>query len=285
MTKITKIMIIINNNNKIFRLIILMIKNFWIQRSLLIQLWKRDFAVRYKNGILQTVWAFLNPLLMLALYSFVFVFVFKLRWQTGADTQANFVIMLFSGIVTHGVLAEFLGRAPTLISSHTIYVKKVVFPLEFLPLLPLFGSLINFLVGMILVVILLLYSEGSIPPTVVLLPFVLIPYVLMILGISYFLSAIGVFLRDLNQLTGLLSTVTLFASPVLFPLEIMPAAFRPYLYFNPITVILEQLRKVSILGTMPDWTALGIYTVIACIVFALGLSWFQSARKGFADVL
>lgn len=262
-----------------------MLKNFWRQRNLLLQLWKRDFAMRYKLGVIGVAWALLNPLLMLALYSFVFVLVFKLRWPIGPDTQANFVIMLFCGIITHGFFAEFLTRAPTLIASHKVYVTKVIFPLELLPLLPLFGAFLNFLFGMILVIILLLYSGTSVPPTIVLLPLVLIPYTFMVLGISYFLCAMGVFLRDLNQLVGLLSTLTMFASPVLFPLESLPATFRPYLYLNPITVIVEQLRNVSILGTMPDWTALGIYTLIACVIFSLGLSCFQATRKGFADVL
>lgn len=259
--------------------------SFWTHRNLLLQLWKRDFAVRYKHGVLGIAWALLNPLMMLALYSFVFVFVFKMRWGAGPDTKGNFVILLFTGLVVHGFFAEFITRAPLLITTNASYVKKVVFPVELLPLVPLLGAVINFLVGMILVALLLLYLQGSLPITIILLPIIIAPYTLLILGISYFLSATGVFVRDLTHVVGILSTVAMFASPVLFPIENVPEGYRSFLYANPLTVIVEQLRGVSILGVMPDWTALILYSIVAVVVFFLGFSWFQATRKGFADVL
>lgn len=259
--------------------------SFWINRNLLLQLWKRDFSVRYRSGLLGVAWALLNPLMMLALYSFVFVFVFKMRWGAGPDTKGNFVILLFTGLVVHGFFAEFITRAPLLISSHASYVKKVIFPLELLPLVPLLGALINFLIGMVLVALLLFYLQGSVPLTILFLPIVIAPYTLLILGISYFLSATGVFVRDLTHLVGILATVAMFASPVLFPIENVPEPYRSLLYLNPLTVIVQQLRGVSILGTMPDMLMLGLYLLAACIVFLLGFGWFQAVRKGFADVL
>lgn len=259
--------------------------NFWSHRNLLVQLWKRDFTVRYKNGILGIAWAVLNPLMMLALYSFVFVFVFKMRWGAGPDTKGNFVILLFTGLVVHGFFAEFITRAPLLITTNASYVKKVVFPVELLPLVPLLGAVINFFVGMLLVALLLFYLQGSVPLTIIFLPVVIAPYTILILGFSYFLSATGVFVRDLTHLVGILSTVAMFASPVLFPIENVPEGYRSFLYANPLTVIVEQLRGVSILGVQPDWTALGLYSVAAIVVFFLGFSWFQATRKGFADVL
>ncbi|MRN42348.1 MULTISPECIES: ABC transporter permease [unclassified Brucella] len=259
--------------------------SFWSHRNLLMQLWRRDFAVRYKNGILGVAWAVLNPLMMLALYSFVFVFVFKMRWGAGPDTKGNFVILLFTGLVVHGFFAEFITRAPLLIATNASYVKKVVFPVELLPLVPLLGAVINFVVGMLLVALLLFYLQGSVPLTIILLPVVIAPYTLLVLGFSYFLSATGVFVRDLTHVVGILSTVAMFASPVLFPIENVPEGYRSFLYANPLTVIVEQLRGVSILGVLPDWTTLGLYSVAAIVVFFLGFSWFQAARKGFADVL
>ncbi|MFD1793293.1 ABC transporter permease [Ochrobactrum teleogrylli] len=259
--------------------------NFWSHRNLLVQLWKRDFTVRYKNGILGVAWAVLNPLMMLALYSFVFVFVFKMRWGAGPDTKGNFVILLFTGLVVHGFFAEFITRAPLLITTNASYVKKVVFPVELLPLVPLLGAVINFFVGMLLVALLLFYLQGSVPLTIIFLPVIIAPYTILILGFSYFLSATGVFVRDLTHLVGILSTVAMFASPVLFPIENVPEGYRSFLYANPLTVIVEQLRGVSILGVLPDWTALGLYSVAAIVVFFLGFSWFQATRKGFADVL
>lgn len=257
----------------------------WRNRSLLLQLWKRDFASRYKNGILGIGWALINPLLMLALYSFVFVTVFKMRWGSGPDVKGNFVILLFTGLIVHSFFAEFITRAPLLVSTNISYVKKVVFPLELLPLVPLLGAAINFVVGIVLVSALLFYLQGSVPATIFLLPAIVLPYALLVLGISYFLSATGVFIRDLTHVVGIVSTVAMFASPVLFPMESVPAAYQPFLYANPLTVIVEQLRDIAVLGIVPDWRVTGAYSVAAVVVFLLGFGWFQATRKGFADVL
>lgn len=259
--------------------------NLWKSRNLLLQLWKRDFAMRYKNGVLGIAWALLNPLLMLALYSFVFVFVFKMRWGAGPDTKGNFVILLFTGLVVHGFFSDFVTRAPLLVTSNVSYVKKVVFPLELLPLVPILSAVVNFVVGMGLVALLLFYLQGSVPATIIFLPFVIGPYALMVLGLSYFLAATGVFVRDLTHLVGILSTIAMFASPVLFPIENVPEDYRSYLYANPLTLIVEQLRAVAILGNMPDWSSMIVYLVAASTVFLLGFGWFQATRKGFADVL
>lgn len=259
--------------------------NLWKNRHLLLQLWRRDFDMRYKNGILGIAWALLNPLLMLALYSFVFVFVFQMRWGAGPDTKGGFVILLFSGLVVHGFFAEFITRAPQLITTNVSYVKKVVFPLELLPLVPLLSAVVNFVVGMVLVALLLFYLQGSVPATIIFLPIVIGPYVLMVLGLSYFLAATGVFVRDLTHVAGMLSTIAMFASPVLFPIENVPEGYRAFLYANPLTLIVEQLRAVAILGNMPDWQSLFVYFIAAFIVFFLGFSWFHATRRGFADVL
>ena len=261
------------------------LRSIWRNRSLLLQLWKRDFAARYKNGILGVAWAFINPLLMLALYSFVFVAVFKMRWGAGPDTKGNFVILLFTGLIVHGFFAEFITRAPLLVSANASYVKKVVFPLELLPFMPLLSALINFCVGMVLVSLLLFYLQGSIPVTILLLPVLVLPYAILILGITYFLSATGVFIRDLAHVVGIVSTVAMFASPVLFPLENVPEAYRMLLYANPLTLIVEQLREIAILGVVPDWRLTLLYAGVAVSIFFLGVSWFQATRKGFADVL
>lgn len=259
--------------------------NIWAGRRLLLQLWTRDFAVRYRGGMLGFSWAVINPLLMLALYSFVFVSVFKMRWGSGPDVRGSFVILLFTGLIVHGFFAEFLARAPVLVSSNSTYVKKVVFPLELLPLVPLLGATINLGIGILLVSCLLLFVQGSIPLTIFLLPFILTPYVVLVLGMSYFLSATGVYIRDMTQLVGIATTISMFASPVLFPLENVPENYRMFLYLNPLTTVVVQLREVAILGVVPDWRVWTAYSFVSLIVFFLGFRWFQATREGFADVL
>ena len=257
----------------------------WKNRGLLFQLWMRDFSSRYRSGLLGVTWALINPLLMLALYSFVFVGVFKMRWGSGPNVQGNFVILLFTGLIVHGFFAEFVTRAPLLISSNSSYVKRVIFPLELLPLVPLMAAIINILIGVFLIVCLLFYVQGSIPVTLILLPFVLVPYAMLILGFSYFLSATGVFVRDLNQVVGIVTTVAMFASPVLFPIENVPESYRWILYANPLTLVVGQLREVVVLGKVPDLLSWLIYFAAAVSIFLLGFAWFQKTRKGFADVL
>lgn len=262
-----------------------LLKELRTHRGLLVQLCARDYAARYRGGLLGIGWSFLNPILTLAMYSFVFVVVFRMRWPSGPDVQGNFVILLFTGLIVHALFAELISRAPLAVTSNVAYVKKVVFPLEFLPLMPLLGALVNFAVGLLLVLLLVFYLQGYIPPTALFLPIVLIPFILTILGISYFFAAVGVFVRDLAQLISFIVSIALFASPVLYPLDSVPERFRYLLYANPITFAVEELRNLSILGIAPNVIGLSIYMLAAIILFVLGLTFFERTKKGFADVL
>lgn len=262
-----------------------LLREIWSQRSLLLQLWARDYTARYRGGILGLGWSFLNPLLLLAMYSFVFVTVFRMRWPSGPDVQGSFVILLFTGLIVHGFFADLVSRSPFAVTTNVAYVKKVVFPLEFLPLMPLCASLINFAVGLFLVLALVLYLQGFIPLTILYLPLVIAPFILFILGICYFFASVGVYVRDLAQLINFLVSISLFASPVLYPLDSVPPRFQALLYLNPITFAVEELRKLSILGQHPDWIGLSIYSAAALLVFVLGVTWFDKTKKGFADVL
>ncbi|MGF1753738.1 ABC transporter permease [Vibrio makurazakiensis] len=262
-----------------------MIKNVKNSRALLKQLMVRDFTARYKSGALGLAWTMINPLLMLALYSFVFVAVFKMRWGVGDTSGHNFILLLFTGILVHGLFSEFITRAPTLITSNPAYVKKVVFPLELLPLTPLLSAIVNFSLGMVLVVLMQIGVNGDISIYALLTPLILIPFLILLLGISFIFSSLGVYFRDLSQISGLIATIAMFASPVLFPLENVPEKYRDLLYLNPITLVVEQIRGVVILGELPNLTHAFIYSVISIAIFVLGLMWFKIVKKGFSDVL
>jgi len=264
-----------------------LIRSIVANRYLVSQLAHRDFVSRFRGGVLGSGWALLNPLMMLGLYSFVFVVVFKMRWEVGPDrdTHGNFVILLFSGLIVHTFFAENVTRAPHLIVSNVSYVKKITFPLELLSLLPIYGASINFGIGLVLVAALLFLVQGSIPLTILLAPVVFAPFAILVAGLNYFISATGVYLRDLNQIMGTIATVAMFASPVLYPLENVPETYRKFLYLNPLTVVVEQLRHVAILGDQPDWSIMMAYTAVAAVIFCLGYLWFQTTRRGFADAL
>lgn len=250
---------------------------------LLLQLLRRDIAGRYRGSALGMLWPLLTPLLMLGVYSFVFSVVFPARWP-GLSGEA-FAITLYGGLLVHGLAAEVLLRAPTAITSQVNYVKKVVFPLHLLPLVPVGSALFHGLLGLGILVAALLITQGSLPPTALLLPLVWLPFVVALCGAAWLLAALGVFLRDISQLMGLAVTLLMFLSPIFYPAEALPEAWRGLFSLNPLTVIITQTRQILIQGQLPDFAALGIYALLALGFAALGWAFFHKTRKGFADVL
>ncbi len=230
------------------------------------------------------VWSFVTPILMLAIYTFVFSVVFKARWG-GEDDRVAFAINLFAGMIVHGLVAECLNRAPTLILSNVNYVKRVVFPLDLLCWVSLGSALFHALVSLLVLIAFVLISQGHLPATVPLVLLVWLPLLLGTLGVSWFLASLGVFLRDIGQITGTVTTILLFLSPIFYPATSLPEPYRAVLYANPLTFIIEQTRLVLIAGTSPDWAGLGVAMAIGAVVAMLGFAWFEKSRRGFADVL
>lgn len=254
-------------------------------RGLIWSLVKRDFIGRYKGSFVGLVWSLLNPLLMLAIYTFVFSVVFKARWGTDGGTEISFGIFLFSGMIVHGLFSECLNRSATLITSQPNFVKKVVFPLEVLPWMALGSGVLHFLVSFAVLLVFCIVLGAPIQPGVVLLPLVLLPLMLIILGLSWLLASLGVYLRDLSQVIGMLTTVALFLAPIFYSIEALPSVYQSIIFWNPITLPVIQLRDVMILGRPLDWGAWGWSLVVSALVCYLGFVWFQKSRRGFADVL
>lgn len=249
------------------------------------QMTRREIELRYKGSIFGLLWSFINPIIMLAVYTFVFSVVFKTRWGTGSDSKIEFALALFAGLILHGFLAECINRAPHQILTNQTYVKKVVFPLEILSWVTIFSTLFH--VGISLVVWLIFYVLGyqTLNLTILTLPLVLLPLVLYGLGLSWLLASLGVYIRDISQITGILTTLLLFLSPIFYPITALPEKFQAVLYLNPLTFIIEQARAVMMWGQFPDWRGLLISTVCAGMVAWLGFAFFQKTRTGFSDVL
>ena len=257
----------------------------WQSRDLIRQMVRREVIGRYRGSVLGIVWSFFHPILMLAVYTFLFSVVFTARWGGGTGDKTEFAILIFSGMIVHAMFAESIGRAPSLILSNANYVKKVVFPLQILPVVAMGAVLFHTAVSYGVLLAFYLAVHGTLNWTVILLPVVLLPYVLLILGISWFLASIGVYLRDVGQATGIVITILMFVSPVFYPISAVPEAFRPLFHLNPLTFIIEQTREVLIWNRMPDWGGLALYSVVSAFIAWAGLYWFQRSRKGFADVL
>lgn len=232
------------------------------------------------------LWSFLNPLCMLVVYTFVFSVVFKSHW--GQDTSASrtaFALILFSGLIVFSVFSEAVGRAPGLITANVNYVKKIVFPLEILPIISLAAVAFHMLVSIFILLAAFLLFNGYLYWTVLLLPVVLVPLGLFVVGVSWILASLGVYLRDVQQTITLVITVIMFVTPIFYPITALPARYQIYLRLNPLAFFVDQARRVLVFGAMPDWGAMGVAVLVSAGVAWLGYVWFQKTRVGFADVL
>jgi len=260
-----------------------MAASLYRNRGLLWNMTRREIWGRYKGSSMGLLWSLFTPLLMLVVYTTVFGGIFQARWG-GSGSTVEFALQLFCGMTLHGLLAECLTRAPNKLFDHANYVKKVVFPLEILPVIVVISALFHALIGVAILVVASTIIHQALFASLLAIPAVLLPLVLLSLGVAWFLSATTVFLRDLNQLTGLLATLLLFLAPVFYPVSMIPEPYRPLMRANPLTIPIEQLRLV-IAGQWPDWLTLAVYSAFSLIFACVGYAWFQKTRKGFADVL
>ncbi|WP_416413188.1 ABC transporter permease [Pantoea sp. App145] len=264
-----------------------LLKSVCANRNLIFQMTKREITGRYRGSVMGLLWSFINPILMLTVYTFVFSVVFKARWGTGTagESKTDFAVILFVGLIVHTLFAETLMRAPTLIIGNVNYVKKVVFPLETLSITSLAGVVFHSLISLLVLLIAFVIFNGFIHWTVVFIPLVFFPLIIVALGFSWFLSSLGVFIRDVGQTIAIITMILMFLSPIFYPVSALPKEFQAVIMLNPLTFIIEQARNVLIWGKIPDFQGLAIYSIGAIFLMWICFIWFQKTRKGFADVL
>lgn len=266
-----------------------MLHSAFQNRQLILQLTKREISSRYRGSIMGVAWSFINPLLLLTIYTFVFSSVFKARWVSGAvstaETKVDFAMALFTGLIIHGFCAECINTAPKQILSNVNYVKKVVFPIEVLTITSTLNSLFHFAVSLSVLVAVQLYFNHSLPISALYFPLVITPLVLMMAGTSWFLAALGTYIKDIGQITGMAVTALLFLSPVFYPVSALPQEYQGWLYLNPLTAIIENGRATLLFGNPPDWHTLSTSFGIGISASIIGYAFFQKTRAGFADVL
>lgn len=271
---------------KLFCIPVDMFVSFWQNRELIWYMTKREIVSRYRGSMVGLAWSFVNPLLMLIIYTFVFSVVFKARWGIeGEESKIDFAIILFVGMVVHGLFADIVNRSPSLVVSNVNYVKKVVFPLEILSWVIMGASLFHSLISILVLIIMQFIINYTFHWTVVFFPLILLPLIFTSMGFSWFLSSLGVYLRDIGHVTGIFTTMLLFLSPVFYPVSALPREYQSFLLLNPLTFIIEESRKVLIFGKMPSWSSICIALLISFLIAVVGYWWFQKTRKGFADVL
>ena len=259
--------------------------SFWRNRDLIYASVKREILSRYRGSIMGILWSFFNPLLMLSVYTFVFSVVFKARWSVSSESKAEFALVLFSGMIIFNLFSECINRAPTLIVSNVNYVKKVIFPLEILAWASLGCALFHCCISIVVWFVAYVIFLGIPHVAIFYFPLVLLPLLLLTMGLSWILASLGVFMRDVNQFIGVLTTILLFLSPIFYPSSALPEKYRQLIYINPLTIVIEQTRDILFWGKMPNFYALLIYLIASIVLLWIGFFWFQKTRKGFADVL
>ena len=245
----------------------------------------RDFTSKYKGSLFGLFWIFLNPLMMLAVYTLVFGFALKTPLIQSSESQSSFVALLFSGLIIQIFFAETMNRCPGLIISNPNYVKKVVFPLEILPAANVISALLNLSVSFFLLALFCLACNVQMRPHILSIPLILAPLFLMVLGLSFIVSALGVYLKDISQIISVITSTSLFISPIFYPVEALPEFFRLFINMNPISMPVMEIRRQLFIGGDFDWPYWMQSFAISLLVYGIGFSFFQWCKKGFSDVI
>ncbi|HEY7060526.1 MAG TPA: ABC transporter permease [Chloroflexota bacterium] len=262
-------------------------RSLWRHRELIRQLVIRDLQQRYRGSYLGILWSVITPLLMLSAYTLVFAVILQARWAVGDQqlTSQEFALVVFAGLIPFSLLAECLNRAPGLVLLTPNYVKKVVFPLEVLPVVLVCSAALQSLISTGVLVLGTALLLGHLSPTLPLLPLAYLPLLLLALGVSWFLAGLGVYVRDVSQSIGVLTQLLMFLSPVFYPISAVPEWLRPWLRLNPLTAILEAFRATLLFGEPLPWESWAAWTLATALLAVLGYNWFVVTKRTFADVI
>lgn len=258
--------------------------SLWRHRSLVLELTKREFGGRYRGSFGGIVWSFAQPLFLLTVYTIAFGVILKARWGFSGST-ADYALMLFAGLIVFNMFSECLSRSATLVTDNPNFVKKVVFPLELLPVITVTTALVHALIGMVVWFLGYALFFGTPKATAILFPVILVCFVPVLLGLGWLLSALGVIVRDISQLTGLLNHALLFLTPIFYSIEAAPPLLQKLLLLNPLTFVVEQFRLVLFYGQMPALKGLAVYLVLASLFAQVSLALFKRLRPTFADMV
>jgi lipopolysaccharide transport system permease protein len=269
------------------RAFVLPVQAIWRNRNLIRTMVRRDVLSRYSGSFGGAFWAVLNPLMLMLTYFFVFGLVLPSR--VGNDTsRSGYAIYFLAGMLPWLAFSEAVGRSPFSMIEHRGFIKKLVFPVETLPVNLVVAGLVTEFFGVILFLLALLLVRGHLTASVLYLPALIVPQVLLTAGICWFLAALGVFVRDLAQISGYILTVWFFITPICYDetnLKNLPPLALNILTRNPIFVLVRAYRSILLYSRAPDWTALLWLTFASLLVFLLGHAWFYKLRKSFADLI
>ncbi|HEY8682979.1 MAG TPA: ABC transporter permease [Rhodanobacter sp.] len=262
-----------------------LLRSTWKHRELIMQLTRKDVVGRYKGSLLGLAWSFMSPLFMLGIYTLFFTEIFHARWGAADTGKGQYATALFAGLIVHAVFGESITRGSQLVTDNANYVTKVIFPLEILPWVSTLTSMYHALASLVILAVFSLIFNGHVAWTFLLFPVVFLPLMLIATAAGWLLASLGVYVRDVGQMTSLIVIALLYTAPVFFPMENLSPQMQSVMHFNPLTFLIVQARDVLLWGHLPDWPGLAGYTAGALIACWLAYAWFQRTRAGFIDVL
>ena len=245
---------------------------------------RRMTLARYRGSALGLLWALLTPAVMIAVFTFLFAGVFGARFTEGG-TPWEYALYLFCGLLPWTAFSETLQQSAGIVVAHANLVKRVVFPLETLPVAQALAALVAQGFGTVALLVATVLIRGELHAAALWLPVLLVPQLLLTLGGAWLVASLGVFVRDTAQVLGLLLMAWMYLSPIIYPEQVVPARFRPALELNPFTPLVRSYRRALLEGAPPDWPGLAYTTALALAAFLLGYWWFARTRKNFADVI
>lgn len=264
-------------------------EQWWTKFDLLRTLVRRDLEARYKGSILGNLWSLVNPLSQLLIYTYVFSVVLKVKLSMKglpANENLSFGLWLFAGLLPWIAFSSGLVQSASSVIGQPNLVKKVVFPLSLLPLVPILSAFIESYFGLMMLILFVALSSGTLHTTLALLPLVWLPQLLITAGLGYLAAGLTVFLRDIPQTLNVVLNIWFYATPVVYPATAIPESWRNWiLWLNPLAAIVEVYRDFVLVGEVKHWGELGVAFTMSGIVFFVGVSVYRKLRPGFADVL
>ncbi len=262
---------------------------WWAKFDLLRALVRRDLDARYKGSVLGNLWPLLNQLSQLLIYTYVFSIVLKVKLGLQGipgDENLTFGLWLFAGLLPWIAFTGGWIQAASSVIGQTNLVKKVVFPLELLPVVPILATFIESSFGLMALIVMVALTSGTVHTTLALLPLVWIPQLLFTAGLGYFAAGLTVFLRDIPQTLGVIVNLWFYLTPLVYPATRIPEQWRGWVFWlNPMAAIAEVYRDLILVGEVTHWGEWGFTTIVSTIVFCVGFSVYQRLRPAFADVL
>jgi lipopolysaccharide transport system permease protein len=261
----------------------------WISRvDLLVVLVQRSLETRYKGSILGNSWPLLNQLFQILIYTYVFSVVLKVKLQLDnfPANELTFGLWLFGGLLPWIAFTNGIIQSSVSVIGQPNLVKKVVFPLALLPLVPVLASFFESCLGLMVLLVLVSFSTQSLHATIFLLPFLWLPQLLLTIGLSYIVAALTVFIRDVQHTLPIFMNLWFYLTPIVYPTTAIPEQFRKWvLWINPLATIAEIYRDLILEGEVKHIKEWGVVSIVSLLIFFMGLKCYQRFRPAFADVI